>query len=249
MAPSSLCRKTIKMHFCRRWTFLLFGLWSLSLFGQQYYFDHFSVSDGLAQSTVHKIFQDNNDLYWLGTQVGVSSFDGLRFVNYSSNDGLAEGGVRAICQDPSGRIWFGHSEGGISVFDGTDFQKLEAFEEIIGQSTISSILLDKDGQLWFTTAGSGILKLNNPSASPDQYQMEHFSGDEDWINPSSFVSVRKADGYSLAVNWILFPMVRIIGDFTYTDYSDPIRVQVHPDGTVDYVNREKVFTLRLGMDF
>ena len=178
MAPSSLCRKTIKMHFCRRWTFLLFGLWSLSLFGQQYYFDHFSVSDGLAQSTVHKIFQDNNDLYWLGTQVGVSSFDGLRFVNYSSNDGLAEGGVRAICQDPSGRIWFGHSEGGISVFDGTDFHQLEAFEEIIGQSTISSILLDKDGQLWFTTAGSGILKLNNPSASPDQYQIEHFSGDE-----------------------------------------------------------------------
>lgn len=80
-------------------------------------------------------------------------------------------------------------------------------------------------------------------------RVEHFSGDDDWITADQFVSVRNADGYSVALNWILFPMVRIIGDFTYTDYSDPIRVQVHPDGTVDYVNREKVFTLRLGMDF
>ena len=166
------------MQFPRRCVFLLVGLWSLALFGQQYYFDHFSVSDGLAQSTVHKIFQDDNDLYWLGTQVGVSSFDGLKFVNHTSNDGLAEGGVRAICQDQSGKIWFGHTEGGISVFDGTEFRKLDAFEGIIGQSTISSILMDKDGQLWFTTAGSGILKLSNPTASPDQYQFEHFSGDE-----------------------------------------------------------------------
>jgi ligand-binding sensor domain-containing protein/serine phosphatase RsbU (regulator of sigma subunit) len=162
----------------RRYLLLFVGLCSLSLYGQQYYFDQFLVSDGLAQSTVHKIIQDRNDLYWLGTSVGVASFNGVQFVNYSSTEGLAEGGVRAICEDRSGRIWFGHKEGGISVFDGSSFIEVNSFRESIDQSTISSILMDKDGQLWFTTVGSGIIKLINPEAPPDQYQIEHFSGNE-----------------------------------------------------------------------
>lgn len=157
---------------------MLVGLWSLTIYGQQFYFDQFSVSDGLAQSTVHKIIQDRNGLYWLGTRVGVSSFNGVEFVNYTSKDGLAEGGVRAICEDRSGLIWFGHMEGGISVFDGNSFRKVDAFREITGQSIISSILLDQEGQLWFSTAGAGIIKLINPESPPDKYLFEHFSGNE-----------------------------------------------------------------------
>lgn len=80
-------------------------------------------------------------------------------------------------------------------------------------------------------------------------RIEHFSGDEDWINPASHVSVRGADGYTLAVNWILFPMCRIIADYSYTDFSDPIRARVLSDGTIDYIDEENCLTLRLSMDF
>ena len=80
-------------------------------------------------------------------------------------------------------------------------------------------------------------------------RMEHFSGDETWIQDDAFVSVREADAVSFAVNWILYPMHRIIFDYTYTDFSDPIRVRVRPDGIVDYVEDESVFTVRLSMDF
>ncbi len=162
----------------RPFVFLLLGLWALSLHGQQFYFDQYSVSEGLAQSTVYKIVQDREGLYWLGTVVGISSFNGKQFVNYTSNDGLAEGGVRAICEDSLGRIWFGHMDGGISIYDGNSFQKVTAFQDTIGQPIISSIFLDRDGQLWFTTFGAGIIKLINPESSPDEYKFEHFSGDE-----------------------------------------------------------------------
>ncbi|RPJ82258.1 MAG: hypothetical protein EHJ94_02505 [Deltaproteobacteria bacterium] len=80
-------------------------------------------------------------------------------------------------------------------------------------------------------------------------RLDQFSGDEDWINYSSYVSVRKADAFSIAVNWILFPMQRFIVDFTHTDFSDPIRVRVRPDGAVDYINEENVVTVRFSMDF
>lgn len=80
-------------------------------------------------------------------------------------------------------------------------------------------------------------------------RVDHFSGDETWIKDDAFVSVREADALSLAVNWILHPIYRVILDYTYTDFSDPIRVRVRPDGTVDYVEKESVLTLRFSMDF
>ncbi len=81
-------------------------------------------------------------------------------------------------------------------------------------------------------------------------RLEHFEGDENWIKKDAFVSVKEANGISFAINWILFPMHRIVLDYTYTDFSDPLRVRVDPDtGSVDYVDEESVFTLRMSMDF
>ena len=78
---------------------------------------------------------------------------------------------------------------------------------------------------------------------------EHFSGDGDWIKENAFVSIREADAYSFAINWIPHQMLRIILDYTYTDFTDPIRVRVNPDGDVDYVDKESVFTFRFSIDF
>jgi phosphate-selective porin OprO/OprP len=78
---------------------------------------------------------------------------------------------------------------------------------------------------------------------------DHFEGDKEWINPDAQVSVEQADAISLALNWVLFPMVRVIADIAHTEFSDEIRVRVQPDGTVDTIDEENVFTLRLCMDF
>jgi len=78
---------------------------------------------------------------------------------------------------------------------------------------------------------------------------DHFEGDEDWITPGAYISVREADSLSLALNWILMPMQRVLLDYTYTDLSDPIRVRVHPDGSIDYIDKENVITLRYSIDF
>lgn len=75
-----------------------------------------------------------------------------------------------------------------------------------------------------------------------------FRGDRDWINPAAFVSVEKADALTLAVNWVLTPLHKIILDYTYTDLSDSIRIRVHPNGAIDYINTENVVTLRYAID-
>jgi phosphate-selective porin OprO/OprP len=80
-------------------------------------------------------------------------------------------------------------------------------------------------------------------------RMDHFKGDSDWINPAASVSVDEADAYSIALNWILYPMARFVLDYTYTGFSDPIRARVLPDGSVDYIEEENVVTCRFSLDF
>jgi phosphate-selective porin OprO/OprP len=80
-------------------------------------------------------------------------------------------------------------------------------------------------------------------------RIDHFSGDENWINPASNVSAEEADAYSLALNWVLFPMARVVLDYTHTRLSDPIRVRVLPDGSADYIESENVITCRFSIDF
>ncbi len=161
----------------RRALLLWFGLLTLSLYGQQFYFDQFSVSDGLAQSTVYIVMQDRNDVYWLGTQAGATRFDGVQFLNYSTADGMAENGVRAICEDQQGKIWFGHTGGGITVYDGNSFSKITPFSEPL-TATVTSIFRDSSDHLWFTTSGAGVINLSNPDAPKDQYEFEQYAGDK-----------------------------------------------------------------------
>ena len=161
----------------RRTLILWICLGSSLASGQNFYFDQFSVSDGLAQSTVYKMIQDRHHMYWFGTRAGVAKFDGTSFINYSASDGLAENGVSAICQDREGRLWFGHTGGGISLFDGSAFHRIQS-PAALNNSTITSILMDKEYNLWFTTEGAGVMKLSGADIPADELQFVQYSGSE-----------------------------------------------------------------------
>lgn len=119
--------------------------------------------------------------------------------------------------------------------------------------------------LWWATGeepllADGVMKPTNPrqNFNPDEgtfgaigigLRFDHFSGDENWINPAAHVSVRDADAISAALNWVLFPMHRFIIDYTHTSFSDPIRSRVRSDGRVDYIDKENVVTVRFSIDF
>ena len=92
---------------------------------QSFRFRNYTVTDGLPQSTVNSIIQDQSGNLWLGTEGGLSHFDGFSFKNYSSNDGLTESSVRAIKHDKLGRIWIGTSSGKIYVWEGTSFKEFK----------------------------------------------------------------------------------------------------------------------------
>jgi ligand-binding sensor domain-containing protein/two-component sensor histidine kinase len=76
-----------------------------SCYSQEYSYTHYDISDGLAGSTVYCITQDKQGFIWLGTEAGVSRFDGTHFHNFTTKDGLPDVEVLEMFADSRGRVW------------------------------------------------------------------------------------------------------------------------------------------------
>jgi len=82
-----------------------FFLLSYSALSQGYSYTHYDVKDGLAGSNVYCITQDKEGLLWMGTEAGLSRFDGSHFKNFTLEDGLPDIEVMHIFADSRERIW------------------------------------------------------------------------------------------------------------------------------------------------
>ena len=129
---------------------------------QKYYFEKYGSEEGLGSSKVYSIIQDRNDYIWLGTESGVSRFDGSTIENFSSGDGIGAGGVFSLCIDTIGRIWMGHLGGGLSYYENEKFVKV-GFDSISIHSDITSIT-QSGSYLWITTQSEGAIRVLLPDS-------------------------------------------------------------------------------------
>ena len=79
-------------------TDMLFILSCFRLFAQKHNFISYNIDEGLPQSEVFSILQDNDRHIWLATGGGVSRFDGKIFSNYTTDEGLSENGDHPVQQ-------------------------------------------------------------------------------------------------------------------------------------------------------
>lgn len=154
----------------------LFLAVSVYVDGQTYFFEKYGVEQGLGSSKVYSAIQDRNDWVWLGTESGVSRFNGLKFENFSARNGMAGGGVYSLAEDSTGRIWFGHLNGGISVFDNGKFSKVK-YDTINVTGDITAIRQLK-GKLWIATMSNGVILTDFPAAGDTILRGKSYSGRE-----------------------------------------------------------------------
>jgi len=133
--------------------------------GQSTNFIHYDTEDGLPQSQVQTIQQDNDGNLWIGTMSGLARYDGKTFYSYTTKDSLAEDWITTSYKDKVGDIWLGHWGGGVSkyVFSTKTFINLD-FDIISQFNPITVIYQDNSGNFWFGTDGGGIYRystLNN----------------------------------------------------------------------------------------
>ncbi len=82
---------------------------------QKLSFRHYSVKEGLSQTTIQSIFQDKAGFLWIGTRDGLNRFDGYKFYHYNFSDkdtnSISNGLIKTIFQDDYGNLWIGTKKG------------------------------------------------------------------------------------------------------------------------------------------
>ena len=82
---------------------------------EQINFSYISINEGLSQSTVFSIDQDQRGNMWFATYDGVNKYDGYSFTVYQHNEddpnSIANDISRIVKTDSQGRVWIGTRDG------------------------------------------------------------------------------------------------------------------------------------------
>lgn len=132
---------------------LFFSLIELA-HAQRYPFRAFSIEQGLSESVVYDIAQDDDGYIWLATGFGLNRYDGVNFRNYFEEQGLNSSRLRSLLKDDQGIIWIG-SEAGVN-FIKDDSIHTDPDYSALNNSTVISIYQDMLGDMWFATDGNGV---------------------------------------------------------------------------------------------
>ena len=84
-------------------------------------FNHITVENGLSQSAVTCIFQDQTGFMWLGTQDGLNRFDGYNFKVFKNNPdnlkSISDNFIFSIYEDKSGTLFFETQSGKLNKYN------------------------------------------------------------------------------------------------------------------------------------
>ncbi|MFK7787847.1 MAG: adenylate/guanylate cyclase domain-containing protein [Crocinitomicaceae bacterium] len=137
---------------------------------KEFRFRNFNINDGLSQSSVSAIVQDENGSLWLGTQDGLNRFDGKEFEVFTSDktEGLESSYIKCGLLDNKGNLWFG-TNNGLTFYE----KKTETFKTFFvskGEAIqIEDLALGEGEDLWVASSENGLYRFDMES-----YDFESF---------------------------------------------------------------------------
>ena len=123
-------------------------------------FENLGLKEGLSQSTVLAILQDQFGFLWIGTEDGLNRYNGYSFRVFRPdlNDPatISDRWITSLYEDSQGYIWIGTRQGGINRYDPATGSFTYYLHDPIDPETISSnhvtaILENTKGELWIGT--------------------------------------------------------------------------------------------------
>ncbi len=89
----------------------------------------FTEEDGLAGNIVRDVVRDSNGILWIGTDFGLSKYDGNSFKNLYKKDGLPSNRVWALSVDEKNTVYAGCYKGGLVIFIDDSIEKVLYIKE------------------------------------------------------------------------------------------------------------------------
>ncbi len=202
-------------------------------------FETISLDQGLSQSVVSSILQDQDGFMWFGTQDGLNRFDGYDFKVYKNDPdnpySLGYNLINSLIEDSAGIIWIGTQGGGLQRFDSERQEFIQFLNDpddpaSLSGDIVSSLYIDQQGDLWVGTIGAGLNRFDQASNSFTRYQND--PSDSTSIggnNVQSIVEDRDGNLWIGTTDGGLNQYIRQSGQFTryQTDPDNPNSLSIN----------------------
>ena len=132
-------------------------------------FDQITYRDGLVNSSVSIVLQDETGFLWFGSQAGLHRYDGYTMdvitAEPFNRDSLSNQLVQTAYFGADGALWVG-TYGGLDRYDTatgafTPFSHAEGDHRSLSNNVVTGITEDDSGTLWVATLG-GLNRLDSP---------------------------------------------------------------------------------------
>lgn len=149
-------------------------------------FDHITTAQGLCNDRVLALAQDRQGYMWLGTESGLSRFDGINMVPYyhdsTDPETLSSSNIETLYVDPEGTLWVGTKQGLNRYVP--EYDRFERFR--VGKTSfefmhIKAVFKASNGDFWIGTYGEGLFLIQDNGK-----KVTNFTHDQD--DPNSLAS-------------------------------------------------------------
>ena len=136
---------------------------------------HFSLAEGLPETSVIALAQDGQGRLWVVTEVGPAWYDGHDFHSLTTRSGLPNTRVSALSADPSAvaGVWLGFRDGSLCYFDPATAHAHRVMPSVPGHPAEVRALLARDigttRRVWVGTAGGDLYCLGWPTGRGNAY--------------------------------------------------------------------------------
>ena len=132
--------------------------------GTPFTFRSWQREQGLPENYVRALAQTRDGYVWVGSDDGVSRFDGVNFFPLGLQEGFQGGPVQVLFGDRRGALWIGSVGGGLSRWQGEKLSKFTMSDGLPSES-ITALAEDSDGRIWVGTQAGLVVLQDGHSVS------------------------------------------------------------------------------------
>lgn len=144
------------------------------------FFNQLHTENGLSHNKVNCILQDRRGFVWMGTEDGLSRYDGKNFVTFNTcpgdSGGISGNIITGLVEDADGVLWIATADGGLTSYDHRlpavrqfrQFKHRNSDAHSIPDDKITRLVTDDLGYLWMATGNHSVIRINRATGWCDQ---------------------------------------------------------------------------------
>ncbi len=181
--------KKIKLYFFF-FLVILPGFIPISVRSQDQSFNHLTTRDGLPSGYIWEIAQDQKGFIWIGTNAGLSRYDGYKFTNYRPqaefSSSISGQSIRSIVEVSPEMFLIGNNAA-LDIFYPARgiFKKLNVPDSLPGLQDVVSIEILEAGDIW-VAAEHGIYEIFPQNLDRDTLEARFYGITPDTLDTRSF---------------------------------------------------------------